>query len=376
MNIARISIDRPILTWIIILGCFLGGLWGFSTLGRLEDPAFTIKTAVVVTQYPGADAMQVAKEVSEPIESEIQKMGEVDQVRSMNQPGLSWITVDMKDTFDGEALPEIWTKLRNRVNAAPLPDGAMRPFVNDGFGDVFGIYYAVTAPGYTDAEIYELSTFLRRELLTVDGVADVNLSGVPDEIIYVHPDPVLTANQNIPPAAIQGALSSANSVQDGGSLQSVNGRTLILGPEGNDTVQEIAGLTVGIGGEVLNLFDFASVERKRDENPSLIIRHNQADAFTIGVAGQASENIVDVGHRVDAKLAELAPQIPLGVELQPIYQQHIVVEEASNDFLVNLAMSVGIVVIVLALFISLHPPTTGATKIKKTVEAHPGGTPK
>ena len=350
MNIARISIDRPILTWIIILGCFLGGLWGFSTLGRLEDPAFTIKTAVVVTQYPGADAMQVAKEVSEPIESEIQKMSEVNQVRSMNQPGLSWITVDMKDTFDGEALPEIWTKLRNRVNAAPLPDGAMRPFVNDGFGDVFGIYYAVTAPGYTDAEIYELSTFLRRELLTVDGVADVNLSGVPDEVIYVHPDPVLTANQNIPPAAIQGALSSANSVQDGGSLQSVNGRTLIQGPEGNDTVQEIAGLTVGIGGEVLNLFDFASVERKRDENPSLIIRHNQTDAFTIGVAGQASENIVDVGHRVDAKLAELAPQIPLGVELQPIYQQHIVVEEASNDFLVNLAMSVGIVVIVLALF--------------------------
>ena len=174
MNIARISIDRPILTWIIILGCFLGGLWGFSTLGRLEDPAFTIKTAVVVTQYPGADAMQVAKEVSEPIESEIQKMSEVNQVRSMNQPGLSWITVDMKDTFDGEALPEIWTKLRNRVNAAPLPDGAKRPFVNDGFGDVFGIYYAVTAPGYTDAEIYELSTFLRRELLTVDGVADVN----------------------------------------------------------------------------------------------------------------------------------------------------------------------------------------------------------
>jgi multidrug efflux pump subunit AcrB len=98
MNIARISIDRPLLTWIIILGCLLGGLWGFSTLGRLEDPAFTIKSAVVVTQYPGADAMQVAREVSEPIESEIQKMSEVDQVRSMNQPGLSWITVDMKDT--------------------------------------------------------------------------------------------------------------------------------------------------------------------------------------------------------------------------------------------------------------------------------------
>ena len=350
MSIARLSIERPILTWIIILGCLLGGIWGFFTLGRLEDPAFTIKSAVVVTQYPGADAVQVAREVSEPLESEIQKMAEVDQVRSMNQPGLSWITVDMKDQFDGSELPEIWTKLRNRVNSARLPSGANTPFVNDGFGDVFGIYYAVTAPGYSDAELYDLSTFLRRELLTVEGVADVSLDGVPDEKIFVEPDLVISVNQNVSPAAIVNALATTNSVTDGGSLQSADGRTLIQGPTGDDTVQEIAGLTVGAQGEVLNLFDFADVFRAREQNPDIIIRHNQAEAFTIGVAGQAAENIVDVGYRVDAKLADLAPQIPLGVELHPIYQQHVVVEEASNDFLVNLAMSVSIVVIVLALF--------------------------
>lgn len=350
MNIARASIEKPILTWLVILGCLLGGIWGFFSLGRLEDPAFTIKTAVVVTQYPGADAIQVAREVTEPLESEIQKMAEVKEVRSMNQPGLSWITVDMKDQYDGMELPEIWTKLRNRVNAARLPSGAELPFVNDGFGDVFGIYYAVTAPGYTDAEIYDLSTFLRRELLTVSGVADVNVSGVPNEVIYVEPDLVVSTNQNVPPAAIQNALANANSVADGGSLQSVEGRTLIQGPEGNDTVQEIAGLTVGVGGEVLNLFDFSTVSRGRELNPDLIVRHNGVEAFTIGVAGLSSENIVDVGKRTDAKLAELAPQIPLGVELHPIYQQHVVVEDASNDFLVNLAMSVSIVVVVLALF--------------------------
>ncbi len=350
MNIARSSIERPIITWLVILGCLLGGIWGFSTLGRLEDPAFTIKSAVVVTRYPGSSAEQVAREVSEPIESEIQKMAEVKQVRSMNQPGLSWITVDMKDQFDGAELPEIWTKLRNRVNAARLPEGAERPFVNDGFGDVFGIYYAVTAPGYSDAEINDLATFLRRELLTVSGVADVSLSGVPNEVIYVQPDLVVSTNQNVPPAVIQGALSTADSVVDGGSLQSLDGRTLIQGPEGDDTVQEIAGLTVGVGGEVLNLFDFANVHRAREQNPELLVRHNGVDAFTIGVAGQATENIVDVGKRADAKLAQLAPQIPVGVELHPIYQQHIVVEEASNAFLINLAMSVSIVVVVLALF--------------------------
>ncbi|MEM6406787.1 MAG: efflux RND transporter permease subunit [Pseudomonadota bacterium] len=350
MTIARASIDKPILTWLVILGCLLGGIWGFFSLGRLEDPAFTIKTAVVVTNYPGADAMQVAREVSEPIESEIQKMAEVKEVRSLNRPGESRITVDMQDQYDGDELTEIWTKLRNRVNAARLPTGAERPFVNDGFGDVFGIYYAVTAPGYSDAEIYELSTFLRRELLTVDGVADVNLMGVPNEVIYVEPDLVISTNQNVPPLAIANAIANANSVVDAGSLQSVNGRTLIQGPDGNDSVQEIAGLTVGVGGEVLNLFDFSSVSRGREQNPDLIIRHNGVEAFTIGVAGLGSENIVDVGKRTDAKLAELAPQIPLGVALEPIYQQHVVVEEASNDFLINLAMSVSIVVVVLALF--------------------------
>ncbi len=367
MNIARLSIDRPILTWIVILGCLLGGIWGFFSLGRLEDPAFTIKTAVVVTEYPGANAQQVAREVSEPIESEIQKMSEVKEVRSMNQPGLSWITVDMKDQFDGTELPQIWTKLRNRVSSARLPSGAEPPFVNDGFGDVFGIYYAVTAPGFSDAEIYALSTFLRRELLTVPGVADVNLSGVPNEVIYVQPDLVISTNQNVPPAAIQNAIATANSVTDGGSLQSSEGRTLIQGPDGNDSVSEIAGLTVGVGGEVLNLFDFANVFRAREQNPELMIRHNGAEAFTLGIAGQSSENIVDVGHRADAKLAELAPQIPLGVELQPIYQQHLVVEKASNDFLVNLAMSVGIVVIVLALFMGWRAAVVVGSTLLLTV---------
>ncbi len=367
MNIARGSIDRPIITWLVILICLFGGLWGFNTLGRLEDPNFTLKTAVIVTQYPGAGAEQVAQELSEPLESEIQKMAEVDEIRSMNQPGLSWITVDMKSEYDGDQLPEIWTKLRYRVDNAILPSGASTPFVNDSFGDVFGIYYAVTAPGFTDAEIYELSTFLRRELLTVEGVADVNLSGVPNEVIYVEPDLVLSVNQNVPPAIIQAALFSANSVTSGGSLQSEDGRTLIQGPDGDDTVEEIAGLTVGVGGEILNLRDFSNVSREREQNPDLIIRHNGAEAFTIGVAGQSTENIVTVGERIDEKLAQLASQIPIGVELSPIYQQHVVVDEASNSFLVNLAMSVAIVVAVLALFMGARAAVVVGSTLLLTV---------
>ncbi|SIO10652.1 efflux RND transporter permease subunit [Vannielia litorea] len=350
MDIARLSIDRPVYTWIIMLICLLGGIWGFASLGRLEDPAFTIKTAVVVTQYPGASAEEVALEVTEPLESQIQKMGEVKDIQSMNQPGLSWITVNMKDTYDGTELPQIWTKLRNRVAEAALPAGTTPPFVNDGFGDVYGLYYAVVAPGFSDAEVNRLSTYLRRELLAVDGVADVALSGVPNEMIYIEPDPALTATLGLSPAAVLGAVASANEIVDGGTLQDKDGRTLVQRPEGSDSVSEIAALSVGVGGQVVNLADFAHIYRGTEANPGLIVRHNGMDAFTLGVAGNATENIVEVGKRVDARLDTLRATLPLGISVQSIYRQHTVVEEASNAFLVNLAMSVGIVVVVLALF--------------------------
>lgn len=368
MNIAIASIARPIYVWILVLICLLGGIWGFATVGRLEDPSFTIKSAVIITRYPGASAIQVAREVSEPLESEIQKMSEVDEIRSVNQPGLSRITVDMKSIYAGDELPEIWTKLRTRVSDAQLPEGSSRPFVNDSYGDVFGIYYAITAPGFSDRELYELSRFLRRELLTVDGVADVDISGVPQEVVYVEPDLVQTTNQNVPPGAIQQAIANADSVTEGGTLDTETGRILIQGPEGSDTVSEIAGLTVGVSGEVLNLFDFADVYRDRVQDPDILIRHNGSEAFTLGIAGISSENIVDVGKRADAKLDELAAFLPLGIDIHPIYQQHEVVEEASNDFLTNLAMSVSIVVIVLALFMGWRAAVVvGATLLLTVV---------
>ncbi|MEM8570578.1 MAG: efflux RND transporter permease subunit [Pseudomonadota bacterium] len=350
MDIARLSIDRPIYTWLIILGCLFGGLWGFLTLGRLEDPSFTIKTAVVVTAYPGASAEEVAREVSEPLESEIQKMGEVDEIETLNKPGLSEISIDMRDQYDGTELPAIWTKLRNRVSEAVLPEGAMTPLVNDTFGDVYGLFYAVSAPGYSDSEIHNLSSFLRREILTIQGVADVSLAGLPEEAIFVEPNILVSTNLGVDPASIGSALATADEIVDGGSLQSDQGRTLIFRPDGSDTVSSISNLAIGASGQVLTLNDFAEVYRDRVPDPDLIIRHNGVEAFTLGVAGVLTDNIVEIGQRVDAKLDELSSTIPLGVQIEPIYRQHLVVDDSVNDFLVNLGMSVSIVIAVLALF--------------------------
>ncbi|MEL6169212.1 MAG: efflux RND transporter permease subunit [Pseudomonadota bacterium] len=354
MDIARASINKPIYTWIIILGCLFGGYWGFNTLGRLEDPSFTIKTAVVVTGYPGASAEEVALEVSEPLESEIQKMGEVDSIETLNQPGISVINVNIQDTFGGDELPDLWTKLRNRVGQADLPEGARQPSVNDTFGDVYGLFYAVSAPGYSDAEIHTLASYLRREILAVDGVKDVSLAGLPEEAIFVEPDMALSTSLGVSPAAISGALASADEVVEGGLIQNDEGRTLILRPDGSDTLTSIERLSIGVGGEVLNLTDFASVERSRIVDPDVIIRHNGQEAFTVGVAGIATDNIVEIGERVDVRLQELQAGFPLGISVEPIYRQHVVVADSVNDFLVNLATSVSIVIAVLAVFMGVR----------------------
>ncbi|WP_167645527.1 efflux RND transporter permease subunit [Mameliella alba] len=370
MSIARASIDKALITWILMLGCLLGGIWGFSTIGRLEDPAFTIKNAIIITQYPGASAEQVAREVSEPIESEIQKMGEIDFITSSNKPGVSRISVNIESTYDGTELPAIWTKLRNRVEDArrSLPPEAGQPIVNDTFGDVFGVFYAVTAPGFTDAEVHEISEYLRRELLAVDGVADVAVAGLPSEAIYVDARTSIVTNLGIAPDSIGAALSSTDTRTPAGSVSYPAQEVRLQAPGGSDTVLDIANLTIGVGGDVIDLLDIATVTRSRVTDPNEIIRFQGQEAFTLGVAGKAALNIVEVGKSVDARLAEIMRDVPAGVELHPIYQQHVVVDEASNAFLLNLAMSVAIVVIVLALFMGWRAAVVvGATLLLTVV---------
>ena len=350
MNLARYSINTQIFTWIIILIALLGGTWGFLSVGRLEDPAFTIKQAVVVTGYPGASAEQVAREVSEPLETAIQQMEELDYLETINTPGQSLINVVTKMNYRGADLDRIWRDLRNRVAdaAAHLPDGAQAPFVNDGFGDVFGIYYAVTAPGLSDTELHGLARFLRREVLAVSGVANVEVAGLPEEAIFVEPIPAAAFNAGVSPTLLLGAISASNTLADGGSVEDDRASTRILGPTGTDTVTDIANLSLSAGGTLVNVFDFAAVTRGRLDTPERIIRHNGDEAFTLGIAGISTENIVEVGKRVDARLAALMQDVPAGVQLHPIYQQHRIVDRASIDFLVSLAMSVVIVVLVLA----------------------------
>lgn len=371
MSIARLAVERPLYTWILALFCLIGGAAGYLSVGKLEDPVFTLKTALVITAYPGATADEVAREVSEPLESAIQRLDEIDFVVSRNTPGLSVITVTIKDTYDGSELPQVFDHLRRRVaDAIPrLPDGARAPIVDDSFGDVFGLFYAVTAPGFSDGEIHDVASFLRREMLAVPGVANAELGGLPEEAIFVEPSSRALANLGVPPDVVLGAIAAASAVDPTGATLDGVRDVRIDRPRAQGDVAGLSDLAFGFEGRALDLVDLAAISRGRVERPEHVIRHDGVEAFTLAIAGLTSQNIVEVGARVEARLAEIAPLLPVGVEIHPIYEQHRVVDEANSAFLLSLALSVGVVIGVLALFMGWRAAIVVGGTLLMTVTA-------
>ncbi len=354
MDFAHLSVNRPIIVWLIILICLLGGLYGYHSIARLEDPAFMIKQAMVFAPYPGATALEVEQEVTEPLEIAIQQMPQLFKLTSESSPGMAEIQVTVRDEFKGAELSQIWDELRNKINEArPLmPPGAVQPIVFDGFGDVFGMMYAVVAEGYSDAEIRDMSKMIRREVLLVDGVGKVQVAGAPEEKIYVDIPGAGLVSRGLPLESILTAVANDNAVVSGGT-RTAGGQILnTVIPAQVDSADAVKSVLVpaASGFDTVRLGDIATVTRSRNERPDQFIYHNGKAAFTIGISVLSSENVVAVGEKVAQRLAELGDQLPIGVALHPIYEQNKVVETATNDFLINLSESVVIVIGLLCLF--------------------------
>ena len=336
MNIAKLSIERPLNTWLIVVICLLGGIWGFNTVGKLEDPAFTIPNAIINTPYPGATAVEVEEEVTERLERAIQEMEQIDVIESKSLPGRSEIQVEVHSSYSSHELPQIWDELRNKINDAQgdLPEGVLGSQVNDDFGEVYGLFYAVTADGLTTQEIRDISTFLQRELLAVPGVARVTTAGEREETIYIDISNERLTTLGIPINQVINTIQTENAVENAGSLRVGERQVRLVARSDIDSTALIEAIRIGRPGttEQVSLMDIATVYREPSDQPNQLIRYNGEDAFTLGIAGAANDNIIEVGEAVEARMEELKSRLPLGVELHPLYEQHHVVNDAINDF--------------------------------------------
>lgn len=348
MSIARAAIRRPVAVWLAIIFCLIGGLWGLSSVGRLEDPSFTLKTALVFVPYPGATAEEVEEEVADVIETALQQMRQLDRVESKSMPGMAQITVEIDMRYGPDEIPQVWDEMRRRIGdvRAELPAGAGDPIVNDDFGDVFGLFYAVTTQGLTPSEERDLARMLRRGLVTVDGVARVEVQGLIEEEITLAVNPARLEALGVPPDQLIGIIAGENQVFPNGEVTADRSRIAFSVPPGYVTVEGIEALRLGAAGQVgqAAVYDIARVTRSETEQPGQIIRQDGVRAFTIGISALTDRNVVEVGEAVEARLAELANTLPTGTDLIPIYEQHKVVDEAVSSFLVGLFQSIAIVV--------------------------------
>lgn len=352
MNPGVLSVRNNRVVFVAMALILGGGIVAYQQIGRLEDPEFTIKEALVITPYPGASAEEVAQEVTNPIETACQQLGQLDYVDSESSRGRSVVSVNIKDRFDRHRIPQVWDELRRKISdvQARLPPSVRgKSMVIDDFGDVFGIFLAISGEGYTSPELRRYVEFLRRELLLVPGVKSVELFGEQQEVAYVEISRQRLSQLGINEEKIYAQLQARNVAADGGRVR-VGDQHIAIDPEGAfSSPEEMLELVIGSdsSGRQLFLRDVATIERADRDPPRRLLRYDGHPAIGLGISTVQGGNVVTMGEGVRRKLEELKGNQPIGIEIGEINFQSEAVSQATGEFMFNLAKAVSIVFVVL-----------------------------
>ncbi len=356
MSIARASINRRVIVLFLCALIAVAGVSAYFSIGKLEDPTFTIKTAVVTAVYPGATAAEVESEVTSRIEDAVQAMGEIKRIRSHNMAGKALIYVDIKDKYSSSQLPQVWNVLRQKLyDVQPnMPQGSAILIDND-FGDVYGQYYALIGDGYTMKDLWDYADFLKKQIVLVPNVARVKIIGEQQECIYVEFSTNRLSSLGLSPQAIFQVLNQQNTLSAIGSTTMGNRYVRVSPTTAISSVDDIADLVIGgAGDKLIRLREVATVRRDYIDPQTFMLRFNGRPALGLGIATVPGGNVVEMGRAVSARLREIEVHRPIGMELEEIYMQSDQVTRAINDFIINLIESLAVVVGVLLVFMGLR----------------------
>lgn len=381
MSLASAAVEKSAITWFTVVLIFVAGIGSFFSLGQLEDPEFTVKTAVITTQYPGASPEEVELEVTDRIEIALQELNQLDYVASWSSAGQSVVAVEIKTAYWSERLPQVWDELRRKIRdvSSSLPPGVGEPIISDDFGDVFGFQIAMIGDGYTYAELEKYAKDLKKELSIVENVARVDLWGVQERVIYLDVSQNQLAELGLSDASIENTLRQQNMVVDAGSVD-VQAKRYRVSPTGEFTSpQDIGDLLIrpspldslqsGQSSELTRIQDIGTVYSGYREPPFTQMRFNGQPALGISITNSAGVNVVTVGQAIDKRLEELVPLLPIGIEVRRVHWMSDIVDEAVNNFLVSFAQAVGIVLIILSLVMGWRMGVVIGTSLILTILA-------
>lgn len=357
MNITEYALNNRALIKFFIAVLVAGGIFAFVSMSKLEDPELKVKQAMVITVYPGASAHKVELEVTDILEKSIRSMGEVDNIQSKSMADVSQITVELASTVKPDELEQKWDMLRRKVaNAqAELPPGAVASVVMDDFGDVYGMFYAMTSDGIADEELLDYAWLVKRELQDIEGVRRVEIYGDRKPCINIGVIQDRMANMGVHPLEVLSTLNGQNQTVYPGYFNSGDERVRVKISDNYQTIEDIRNLIIqGHEQDQLRLGDIASVTRGYQEPSRNEMRYDGRRALGISLSMEKGGNIVDLGKVVDKELEQLKGRMPVGIDFHKVFFQPDQVSNSINVFMVNLIESVLIVIVVLMLTMGLR----------------------
>ncbi len=354
MYITELTLRKKTVVWFLLICITVGGILSYRAISKLEDPEIIVMVARVYTVYPGASAHEVEMQVTNVLEEEISTLADIENIRSRSSANISEIEVELKMTVLQKEIQQRWEFLRRKVEAAQskLPEGAQKPTVVDDFTDVFGMFYAMIAEGYSYQEMANYAEYIKRGMLEVEGVRKVQIFGTQNPEVDIVLSTEKMSQMEVAPLQVISAIQEKNAMVYAGNLQTGDRILKVNVSDKINGINDLQNLVVqDISGKQIKLSDLAEITKGYPETLRNTMFLNNKKALGISLSMESGENILNVGKRVDAKLEQLEKNMPAGFEFSKVFFQPDKVNEAINGFIVNLIESV--IIVILSLMITM-----------------------
>ncbi len=348
LNLSAWALKHRALVLFAIIALVVAGVQSFNKLGRSEDPAFLVRSMIISATWPGATAREVQEQVTDEIEKTLQEVPWFDYVTSLSRPGSTIITLTLRQDAPRPAVAEGWYQVRKRVSdmKGRLPQGVQGPFFNDDFGDTFGNIYAFSADGFTPAELKKYVEAARQKILSVPGVAKVNLVGDQAERIFVEFSHQRISTLGLSTSALIEGLRKQTAVVPFGVVETPGERVVLRLESPAERESAIAALPIVANGKTLRLGDLAEVKHGYEDPPSFLMRFNGKPVIGLAVSMTEGGDILSLGEQLEAVMTNIKAALPAGIEVEKVADQPHVVEDSIGEFTRSLLEALAIVLVV------------------------------
>lgn len=355
-NLSELALKNKVLVWYFIVIIAIAGIFSYMKLGRMEDPAYTVRQMVVTVAWPGASAQQMQEQVTDKIEKKLQDTPNLDYIKSYSSPGQAVIYITLTDQAPAASIRSTWHEVRNLTEdmKKDLPEGVYGPYYNDRFDDVYGSVYVIVGDGYSYEEMRQKAEKIRRIMLGIKDVSKVEIIGEQSEKVYIEIANAKLAELGIAPTTIANAVKGQNAMTPAGMIDTKSDNVYLRISGVFEDVEAVRNLPINANGQIFRLGDIATVERRYTEPSDPKMFYNGKPAVGIALSMRTGGNILTLGDNLETLQQSVKQDLPAGMEIHQVSDQPKVVKDSISDFVDTLREAIIIVLVVSFLSLGLR----------------------